>query len=215
MEKWSLEYAKELEDFNLNKSINEILNDKFSHQEREFLKDIYSWADYDLNTFDPRKVFEYRANWDKTSPYQIIANEISYNHGDPDKILKSCYENYDNLFDGNHRYAEVLNVVCEKFVEVDKKLHEHLYIKIDEFEKAQKLKDDVMDYLTDENKEFLARLMEDSDRATDFRVEKFVHNDLVFGGDTTLIISANLKETNEKISLQVDLPTLSADVFFR
>ncbi|CAD7289498.1 hypothetical protein LMG7974_01575 [Campylobacter majalis] len=46
MSKWNFECE---EGFNLDKSINEILNNSFSYQAREFIKDIYSWVDYNLN----------------------------------------------------------------------------------------------------------------------------------------------------------------------
>lgn len=102
---------------------------QFSKQEKDFLETIHSWNDYELSkesNLNPNN-FDRYAKQNSNRYYEVLQNYvIGYRHGNTDEILRKCYTNYDELFNGNDPYNKVLEVVADKFAELNKKFHDKI-----------------------------------------------------------------------------------------
>lgn len=133
--KWQITYNNDTYD-NYNCNIEKLLQDcvqnslsQFSKQEKDFLETIHSWNNYELSEesdLNPNN-FDRYAKQNSSRYYEVLQNYIiGYHHGDTDEILRKCYTNYDELFSGNDPYNKVLEIVADKFNELNKKFYDNL-----------------------------------------------------------------------------------------
>ena len=131
------QYASDL-DQNLNELYNNEVRSKIekmgdkNRQISEFLNEMYSNVDYNMDEFDPKYLKENKEKF-KDIKGGIIASIIDKNNkAQSNYQLESFFEKYDQIFDKNTPHDKIIDNVASKFLELNGELynkieHESVY----------------------------------------------------------------------------------------
>lgn len=131
------QYASDL-DQNLNELYNNEVRSKIekmgdkNQQISEFLNEMYSNVDYNMDEFDPKYLKENKEKF-KDIKGGIIASIIDKNNkAQSNYQLESFFEKYDQIFDKNTPHDKIIDNVASKFLELNGELynkieHESVY----------------------------------------------------------------------------------------
>ena len=103
-----------------------------NRQISEFLNEMYSNVDYNMDEFDPKYLKENKEKF-KDVKGGIIANIIDKNNkAQSNYQLESFFEKYDQIFDKNTPHDNIIDNVAIKFLELNGELynkieHESVY----------------------------------------------------------------------------------------
>ena len=131
------QYASDL-DQNLDELYNNEVRSKIekmgdkNQQISEFLNEMYSNVDYNMDEFDPKYLKENKEKF-KDIKGGIIASIIDKNNkAQSNYQLESFFEKYDQIFDKNTPHDKIIDNVASKFLELNGELynkieHESVY----------------------------------------------------------------------------------------